>query len=442
MGFFRGFLPAAAVLATARGLTLALVLATGTSAQRGSPQELNPFEEVRRALMTPHTTAELRRRLAALDAGAIPNLFLLAATGRVPDPETGAATPLSPDDRATLREALTTRPRREVVLYLEELASRPQENQMRLEALRLLGSIGTGDHLKLLVRLTTGPQAAPTVAPPLRNGFREALSEILARSPRAVAQLSMLLSESSPGLGSSIIEALGRLEGQEATRILATLLGRAPGLDPLILARLAERKRPEPQEGRAVFEAIRRYFHQRDPELVVAAIHASGRLGDDDAVETLVDLMEHSDRRVKDSVYEALGRISGLAFGTDAGRWTRWYHEEARWWDTEAEARLASIERGKGLEFVRAARETMEHRLYRDRMAESFVVALGRTDPEEVRLACRALERLGSTVAIPDLVECLSSDDAGVRGAAYGALRAITGLDLPAESDSWSELAG
>jgi HEAT repeat protein len=109
-----------------------------------------------------------------------------------------------------------------------------------------------------------------------------------------------------------------------------------------------------------------------------------------------------------------------------------------RWWEEEAEALLVRIERGHGAEFTRAAREAMEHRLFRDRIAEAFAQALRRSNLEEVRLSCRALELLGSSTAVRGLVECLQSDSPAVREAAWQALRAITGDDLPMESDSWS----
>jgi len=423
----------------ARGLVLALGLCVTPQAQR--PAAPDTFAQVLAAFEQPYSTAELRRRLGALDSSAIPHLFLLAATGNLPGPD-GGSSALSPDDRVTLRESLAARPRRELVSFLDELAGRTQDQGFRLEAQRLLGTVGTADHLKLLVRLTLPPQPGPNPSHALRVGFNQALTEILARTPASVSQIPRLLAESAPILGAPIVEAMASIRGPQTTRILADLLGRTPGLDALLLARLAERGRLEAGAGRPVFESVRRYFQQRDPMLIVAAIRAAGRLGDDDSVEPLIAFMEHEDERIKASAFEALATITGLSIGPDPVRWSRWYHEEMRWWDTEAETRLISIERGANLEFVRASREALEHRLYRDRIAASFATALGRANPEEIRLACSALERLGSTVAVPALTACLNSEDPEVRRAAHAALRAITGLDLPPESDSWSEAAG
>jgi HEAT repeat protein len=268
------------------------------------------------------------------------------------------------------------------------------------------------------------------------------MENILARDPAALAQVRGLVSESPPGLASPIVEALSTQGSGAATRILADLLGRSPGLDPLLLARLAERGRLRESGAESVFECVRRYLKKTDPALVYGAVLACGRLGDDGAVETLVDLLAHADERLRGGIFRALERISGLGLGQDAARWTSWYRSESRWWEGEAEGLLLRIERGRGLEFVRAAREALEHRLFRDRIAEAFAQTLQLGGDEEVLLACRALEQLRARIAVPGLIECLERDDPLVRRAAWKALRAITGVELPPEVDSWSALAG
>jgi HEAT repeat protein len=312
-------------------LVLALALAGPSRAQAERKASARPGG-LERALAEPCPTAELRRRLGSLDASELPLLFAFAADGRVPGSEASAgASPASSESaRQVARECLAARPRRELVPFLEDLASRPQAPAVRLEALRLLGAMGSGDHLKLLARLTASAQERGALVPELRAGFSAALGAILARDAAALSQVSALFSESSPGLASSIVEAVARLVSTQATRLLASQLGRTPGLDPLLLARLAERSRLRTGSDELVFEPLRRYLRQRDPALVCAAARACGQLGDDGAVEALVGLMEHGDERVRLSAFDALARISGLAFGEDAARWTSWYHAEMR----------------------------------------------------------------------------------------------------------------
>lgn len=425
---------------TAATWVAAVVLALAPAAQSSGTRGAERRSGLGRVFVEPCTPAELRRRLQAVDSAEVPLLFFFAAEGRLPNGDSGD--PARVDElRGLVREALAARPRRDLVPFLEDLAGRPQSTSVRLEAQRLLGAIGSGEQLRLLTRWTAPSQAGAKLAPELRAGFTRALTAILARDPPALAQLPNLISESPAVLASSIVEALAATRSSQATRLLASLLGRLPGLDGLLLARLAECARPS-EGGEATFEAVRRYLHQRDATLVCAAARVCGQLRDDGAVETLVALMEHGDERVRRSVFDALERISGLAFGPDPARWTSWYHAEMRWWEEEADSLLANIERARGLEFMRAAREVLEHRLYRDRIAESFVQALGRDNVAEVQSACQALEQLGSTLAVGALVECLERDDPLVRAAAWTALRKLTGADLPPERSSWVEFAG
>lgn len=418
----------------------AVVLALAPAAQSSGARGAERRSGLARVFAEPCTPVELRRRLQAVESAEVPLLFFFAAEGRLPDGDAGDPARIE-EQRGLVREALAARPRRELVPFLEDMAARPQGTSVRLEAQRLIGAIGTGEQLRLLTRWTAPPQAGANLAPELRAGLTRALTAILARDPTALPQFPGLLSESPPGMASSIVEALAATRSAQATRLLASLLGRMPGLDGLLLTRLAERARP--LEGdEATFDAVRRYLRQRDATLVCAAARVCGQLRDDGAVETLVALMEHGDERVRRSVFDALQRISGLDFGPDAARWTSWYHAEMRWWEEEADSLLANIERARGLEFMRAAREVLEHRLYRDRIAESFVQALGRDNAAEVRSACQALEQLGSTQAVDALVECLERDDPLVRAAAWKALRKLTGADLPPERSSWVEFVG
>lgn len=447
MGFLRGKGGVAGPGWLGRALAGGLLLAGSLPAQ--APPAI-PSANVARALEGKPTALELRRRLAGLDALDVPALFYLAAEGLLPlSAEEGPAWPrtvLDGESRAIVRESLAARPRRELVPFLTDLAAGKLDASLRLEALRLLGSVGTGDHLKLLVRLTLPAQERGPVVPDLRTGFRDAMSAILQRDPPALQEVPMLFSDSPPGLAGSIVEALARQPGRNATRTLATLLGRSPGLDPLLLARLSERgafRDARDARDESVFESVRRYLKQGDPSLVCAAALACGNLRDDGSVELLIGLVDHRDERVRNGVFDALRAISGLSFDREPARWTSWYHAELRWWNEEADSLLVRIERGRGQDFSRASCEVLQHRLFRDRIAESFVVALHREDAEEVRLACRALEQLASPVAIRGLVECMSEEaDPKLREAACKALRAITGADYPPESDSWAKLLG
>jgi HEAT repeat protein len=416
-----------------------LVLALGAGDVHARDRRETALE---RAFAAPRTQVEVRRRLFALEAGELSGLLALGATGQLAT--AGGVLVLGSGERELVRECLASRPRRELVPLLEDVAARPVQpgdSALRREAQRLLGAVGAAEHARLLVRVTVPSRETVLITPDLRAGFTDALAAILARDPAAIPQMPALLSDASPALSSSIVEALARRPNDSAMRALASLLGRSPGLDPLLLLRLAERGRARSNGDEVVLDGVRRYLRQRDPALVANAARACGRLGDDGAVESLIGLIESPDERVRTSAFEALREISGLDHGRESTRWTSWYQAEMRWWDGEAEAELVRVERGRGVEYFRAARAVLEHRLYRARIAEAFTETLRSGGLSEARLACRALEQLGSPVAVRGLIECLEHPDTELRDAAWQALCAITGVELPPETDSWAALA-
>jgi hypothetical protein len=378
--------------------------------------------------------SDLRRRLHSLKPDAIPFLFRALDEGRLPGPDGRA---LASEELAAVHETLLALPRRELVRFLDEIAVSDSALRTRCVAATLLGDVGAGEHLKLLARLVTPLVTAPPSFEP-RRSFEDALVSILERDPGALRLVRSFFLESPPALSGSIIEALGRASSAEGSKILASLLGHTSGLDPLILARIAARgpcgKREIDEEVRA---AARRYLRRPEAPLIAAAVHACLELEDDDSVETLIELVDHPDGLVRGNVFRALQRISGLAFGEDAERWTRWYAGEMSWWERESAEVLRVIELGSGVEFTRAAKEALGHRLFGDRVAEAFVRGLERQDEEHAVLCCQALGQLQSSVGLEALIGCLEHDEHAVREAAWLALRSITGRDLGPEAEPW-----
>src|SRR5688572_3565251 len=159
-----------------RVFVLGLALAGSAIGQRGPrTSEGSPDGLVERVFSGQRTPAELRRRLGGVDAVEIPRLFQLAAEGRLPGNEGTALPTLDEAERQAVREALCARPRREIVPFLEDLASMPMERVQRREAQRVLGCMGSADHLKLLARLTQPFQERGTLEPELRAGFSAAM---------------------------------------------------------------------------------------------------------------------------------------------------------------------------------------------------------------------------------------------------------------------------
>lgn len=397
-------------------------------------------EALREAFSGSPAPVELRRRLTQLPAEELTPLFRLAVEARLVLAGDGEVLPLDEVRLEAVRAALAARPRRELVAFLEALSRQPLELRERLEAHRLFSAAAGCDQLRLLVRISLAPGDG---LPPqeLRTSFVATLAAVLSREAGGLDQIPALFAESPPALASSVIEAVAAVDGARATQVLARLLGRVPGLDGLLLGRLAQREESADLCDEFVLDGLRRYLKHADPVLSVAACRATAALGDDGSIEELIGLLEQGEERVRAAAGEALGVLSGLAFGLDVERWSSWFQAETRWWSERADAELARIEGARGPEYLRAARAALEHRLHRDRIAEAFVQALGRRDADEVWLACRALGELGSRVAVPALIECLEHEEKAVREAAWRALRAITGQDLPMEAASWARLA-
>lgn len=378
---------------------------------------------------------DLRRRLVPLGTESLPLLFRIAVAGRLPASGDEIPAPLGSAERQVVREVLTIVPRKALTAFLEDLAAVEQTAPTRLEAQRLLTAVGNADHLRLLARITVATRDRG-LAPALRTGFGGALAAILERDPLAHARLYTLVREVPATLAGSVVRAMADDPAVEATGALGDLLGFSPELDPLLLTCIGDRGRRDWTIEQAVRDQVRRQLTQRDPIVLCAAARAAGRLEDDEAVPHLVELLPHDEARVRAAAHLALKTISGLGLDPDPAVWQRWYTAEMDWWDTVADSVLARVDRDHGEDFVRAAGELMQHRLYRERVAESLVRALDRHDDSEVRLACQLLGNLGSPVAIAALEDCLRHDDPGVRRAAAASLERLTAVRAAGESDS------
>jgi hypothetical protein len=89
---------------------------------------------------------------------------------------------------------------------------------------------------------------------------------------------------------------------------------------------------------------------------------------------------------------------------------------------------------------VAALRAYGEHRTRRGELAEEVARVLTNAHPELRRLACAILQALGSSSASSALTAALDDPDASVGDAAWKALKAITGLELPRNSQRVREL--
>ena len=86
-------------------------------------------------------------------------------------------------------------------------------------------------------------------------------------------------------------------------------------------------------------------------------------------------------------------------------------------------------------------RTLLAHPIGRDRVSDALATVLPTFDSRSQIAACETLAHLEARRSVPALVELLFVPIPEVRQAAWSALRALTGQELPAEPQIWEEYA-
>ncbi len=385
------------------------------------------------------------RALEALRSTAFLTLFEVLGAGGVPAAwsDTGAFQPLPEERLGQLFEVLATLPGVELRAHLARIAVEEARLEHRTAGVRLCGRIALGTDLPLLLELgaprTVEGQESPTVLPRAhRKVVQEALEHTLTRDIGAFLGLPSVFSTTHVGLRAAIVDAIASIEGVLAIETLALLIGRDRDLDPYLLNAITRRARTR---DFAVTEDLRervRYpLRSERPETVRTAIAALAALGDDASVPDLLNLLEQRETSVGAAAHRALQELSGLALGFDPPLWFSWYEQESTWLRDTRPGLALALTQGDTPQALQAVRSYVRRRLFRDDLAGDLVKALDRREPAVVELVCSALGRLASPVALPRLTTLLEHQAARVRRAAWEALRAITGRDLPPDPALW-----
>jgi hypothetical protein len=137
----------------------------------------------------------------------------------------------------------------------------------------------------------------------------------------------------------------------------------------------------------------------------------------------------------------ALRECSGQKRLGTRQEWQHWLEAEFAWWKGEGNALLAKLTPEHAAELAGTLRALLRHPMGRDQVAATLAGVLGAFDSPAKVLMCGALAQLGARRAVPALVELLFEGEAEVRAAAWQALRALTGEDLPAEPQLWETYA-
>ena len=203
-----------------------------------------------------------------------------------------------------------------------------------------------------------------------------------------------------------------------------------------------------------------------------ASVEALGKIGDKRVVEPLIKVLRDENHSVCKAAAEALRRITGKDFGTDYGRWRRWWRRQVaqekealggtgkaqkedrvsslikqlndRDWrvrcravemlgkigDRRAVESLIMVLRlGQG-EYIREVAAQVLGRIGDRRAVEPLIKALKDRSRHIRRRAAQALGKIGDKSAVAPLIEALADGDSEVRKSAAEALSRITGEDF------------
>ena len=283
--------------------------------------------------------------------------------------------------------------------------------------------------------LLAEPKAGGELDESLARQFELNLRAMFQRDPSALPTVVATRSLVPTPLLAALARALGTSRDERALEGLALIWDRDPELAPLVLAQIRQLPAPRDEATTEGFaNRLRRALDRLDPGPPVriqALVFALGQLEDWRSVELMVALLEHPDRGVRGAALWALQRISGFSFGSDAGHWREWCERELSWFQDRASQLMEHLGSGEAERASLALRELVGHRLFRHPLAAMLEGLLDSGDKNARVAACQALAQLGSQRAQRALAQRLEDRDVAVRDAAWQALVALTGRELP-----------
>lgn len=421
----------------------------GADARSGSPHATS-VEEIRGVLRAHEEDARTRKQvvaeLVALGPRSIPDLFdtytgvtieELLGEDRVQVSDWWC----SPDDFGEVAlEALVAHPPKMVVAALTERMNDSTPAEIRLAAVRALGTLQSSEGLPVLFAAARdqGPRALQLRS--VQTTFEAALARILATDPASFAVLQRSIGDVPPWLLQPTIEAARETASPEGARFLLALLGRDPALDIAALEASADlahrfpwRLRSDPRRH------VRERMSAADAGVRRAAAVAAGRIRDIDALGELIALLDDVDVDVRRSAEWALGSITGQDQLETADEWTRWYEIETSWWSTEGARLREELHKDDPRRVCAAARSLARRPLHRDEVAAEIATILPDQAPAVVEELCGVLADLDSCFPVPVLADMLFDSNGRVRSAAGATLRVLTRQDLPAEPWIWAK---
>jgi HEAT repeat protein len=400
------------------------------------------LRESRRADSAP--APKLVERIANAGSGALDAQLDILAQARVPEAASDDLPQiLSEPQRELLLAALARMPAKAVRAAIQGRLANPHVDVgARLAAMHALGTIGLGSDLAWLVGIAPrGPSGEKVLSPEAREALRSASHSILQRDPRAFPALAEVLRRTDAAAASALLDAAGSSPDPRALEVLFAAAPMQRELAPQIAA-LAAKCGPSnsPALNREFVEWLVSELGSARSQYARSLLQTIGILDDGACVPALIARLSDKEPGVKDSALWALRRVSGLAFPADPTAWTLWERSESTW-HTDVRPRLrTNLVSSDPKLVVGALRAYGEHRTRRGELAAEVSRALVDAHPELRRLACATLQTIGSSSAATALTVALDDPDPTVADAAWRALKTITGIELPRDSQRVREL--
>lgn len=272
------------------------------------------------------------------------------------------------------------------------------------------------------------------------KALEQTLSARLRAHPNEALSLEEHVTDGHPGLVQSIVRAAGRAPSTETLDFLLWVLSEKPELDLLILAELGRvtitsGSQPTIELERRVdsFLSSTRSALRREAALV------AGRLELFNSVPRLIGLLSDENGGVADNALWALERITNERLGLGPERWSRWHRRELAWWSLEARTAFEALRSSDPTEISRGLRQLSGHNHFRHAISEEIALVLNCEEGFLVAQACAALCALRSPVALEPLRQALLHDSKSAPLAAWEALKALTGRDLPPNPEAWAQ---
>ncbi|MCP3917440.1 MAG: hypothetical protein GY711_17985 [bacterium] len=390
----------------------------------------------------------LGRQLESLGRAAVPALFEVYVRGQV---EAGGAR-LDPGmDRALVRAL--SRHRRTTLHHLKvRMAARRRRKveaegvghaEVEAEAgavMRVVGEFGGAQHIKLLYSAASVASTDGKLPRALEESFEQGLTELIVRDQMSFRVLSSLWTDTPACAAERVLLVAGATQKPEALVFIARVLKTPSDLDGVALAQislLADYARPG--DSGTMGELLVRRLYSNDGQLRKAAAIAAGSLRCDAAVPVLIRHLDSETRGERENAGWALRRITGQAYQTREA-WDTWYAVEVEWFLRSAEDTFDQLVSDDMAEVLAAIRVISRRRLQRERLVAELLTAFDHPHPTVRAMAAASMGHLGCTSALPDLVFLLDDEDPGAAASAHEALLMITGAELPAEPQAWSEL--